>query len=37
MMLKEFAVYAEEAGVVVVNGVRVPVWSTLGSAWLGVR
>ena len=37
MILNEFAVYAEGAVVVVVDGVMVPVWSAFGSGRLGVR
>jgi hypothetical protein len=37
LILNEFAVYAEGAVVVVVDGVMVPVWSAFGSGRLGVR
>ena len=37
LILNEFAVYAEGAGVVVVDGVMVLVWSAFGGGRLGVR
>jgi hypothetical protein len=37
LILNEFAVYAEGARVVVVDGVMVLVWSAFGGGRLGVR
>jgi hypothetical protein len=37
LILNEFAVYAEGARVVVVDGVMIPMWGALGGGWLEVR